>query len=164
MRLPPGLCPGPRLGSHSAQTPSGKRLSYTPRLTTLLKNRSCATARSSGFLQFSYSRRYPVCRWWSRIDLGVWGSTGSFGHEDRIEWWSRVLNCSWMWSFHLYSWSVSPQSGVPPLAVTYGSLDALRPVRVRMVDPMVEHCTVPSAIRVFCLVCYAALPGGLIAS
>ena len=44
-----------------------------------------------------------------------------------------LLNCSWKWSFHLWSWSVSSQSGVPSLAVTGGSLDAVRPVSVRMV-------------------------------
>ena len=41
-----------------------------------------------------------------------------------------LLNCSWKWSFHLCSWSVSSQSGVPSLAVTGGSLDAVRPVSV----------------------------------
>ena len=46
---------------------------------------------------------------------------------------ARLLNCSWKWSFHLNSWSVSSQSGVPPLAVTDCSLDAVRPVSVRMV-------------------------------
>ena len=44
-----------------------------------------------------------------------------------------LLNCSWECSFHLWSWSVSSQSGVPSLAVTGGSLDAVRPVSVRMV-------------------------------
>ena len=46
-----------------------------------------------------------------------------------------LLNCSWKWSFHLWSWSVSSQSGVPSLAVTCGrpSLDAVRPMSVRMV-------------------------------
>ena len=44
-----------------------------------------------------------------------------------------LLNCSWKWSFHLWSWSVSSQSGVPSLAVTGSSLDAVRPVSVRMV-------------------------------
>ena len=39
-----------------------------------------------------------------------------------------LLNCSWKWSFLLWSWSVSSQSGVPCLAVTGGSLDAVRPV------------------------------------
>ena len=46
---------------------------------------------------------------------------------------ARFLNCSWKWSFHLWSWSVSSQSGDPSLAVTGGSLDAVRPVSVRMV-------------------------------
>ena len=31
-------------------------------------------------------------------------------------------------------------------------------------DGTVEHCIVSSAIRVFCLYCYAAIPGGLITS
>ena len=44
-----------------------------------------------------------------------------------------LLNCSWNWFFHLWSWSVSSQSGVPSLAVTGGSLGAVRPVSVRMV-------------------------------
>ena len=44
-----------------------------------------------------------------------------------------LLNCSWKWSFHLWSWSISSQSEDPSLAVTGGSLDALRPVSVRMV-------------------------------
>ena len=44
-----------------------------------------------------------------------------------------LLNCSWKWSFHMWSWSVSSHSGVPSLAVTGGSLDAVRPVSVRMV-------------------------------
>ena len=44
-----------------------------------------------------------------------------------------LLNCSWKWSFHLWSRSVSSQSGVPSLAVTGGSLDAVRPVSVQMV-------------------------------
>ena len=44
-----------------------------------------------------------------------------------------LLNCSWKLSFHLWICSVSSQSGVPSLAVTGGSLDAVRPVSVRMV-------------------------------
>ena len=44
-----------------------------------------------------------------------------------------LLNCSWKWYFHLWNWSVSSQSGVPSLAITGGSLDAVRPVSVRMV-------------------------------
>ena len=46
MRLPQGLCPGPRRGAYSPPPhthPSWKRLGHTPRLTTLLKNRSRAT-------------------------------------------------------------------------------------------------------------------------
>ena len=39
-----------------------------------------------------------------------------------------LLNCRWKWSFHLWTWSVSSQSGDPSLAVTCGSLDAARPV------------------------------------
>ena len=70
-----------------------------------------------------------------------------------------LLNCSWKWSFHQWSWSVSKQSGDPSLAVTGSSLEAVRHMIVRMV-----HCTVSSAIRVFCLVCYAAVPGGLVSS
>ena len=31
-----------------------------------------------------------------------------------------MLNCSWKWSFHLWSWSVSSQNGIPSLAVTGG--------------------------------------------
>ena len=45
MRLPPGLCHGPRCmgGLQCPHTPSLKRLGHTTRLTTLLKNRSRAT-------------------------------------------------------------------------------------------------------------------------
>ena len=32
-----------------------------------------------------------------------------------------LLSCSWKWYFHLWSWSVSSQSGVRSLAVTGGS-------------------------------------------
>ena len=44
-----------------------------------------------------------------------------------------LLNCSWKLYFHLWSWSVSSQSGDPSLAVTGGSLDAVRPASMRMV-------------------------------
>ena len=44
-----------------------------------------------------------------------------------------LLNCSWKLYFHLWSWSVSSQSGDPSLAITGGSMDAVRPVSVRMV-------------------------------
>ena len=44
-----------------------------------------------------------------------------------------LLNCSLKWSFHLWSWFVSSQSGDPSLAVTGGRFDAVRPVSVWMV-------------------------------
>ena len=46
---------------------------------------------------------------------------------------AELLSCSWKRSFHLWSWSVSSQSGVPSLAVTGGSLDTVRPVTVCVV-------------------------------
>ena len=73
-----------------------------------------------------------------------------------------LLNCSWKWSFHLWSWSVSSQTGVPSLVVTGGMQLGCSPT-CQCADT-VEHCTVSSAIRVFCLVGYAAVPGGLISS
>ena len=86
---------------------------------------------SSVLLQLSNCSRYLVCRWWGEQGSGVAltasamrnGSSGGAG----------LLNCSWKWSFHLWSWSVSSQRGDPSLAVTGGSLDAVRPVSVRMV-------------------------------
>ena len=55
MRLPPGLCHGPRCmgGLQCPHTPSLKRLGHTTRLTTLLKNRSRATASLSSYLKSS---------------------------------------------------------------------------------------------------------------
>ena len=51
IRLPPGLCPGPRWGAYSApQTHSWKRLV----LTTMLKNRSRATAKWVIHFQYDY--------------------------------------------------------------------------------------------------------------
>ena len=52
----------------------------------------------------------------------------------------RLLNCSWKWSFNLWSWSVSSPSGVPSLAVTGGSLDAVRPVSVVMAYGRAQLC------------------------
>ena len=88
--------------------------------------------------------------------------SGSYGHQDWIEWWSRVVELLWEMVFP----SVELVRFIAEWCSVFGSHRrqlGCSPT-CEGADGTVEHCTVSSAIRMFCLVCYATVPGGLISS